>query len=280
METLSKRKRQIYLITLTIIFVIGAPLLVLYSIGYRFENMRFITRTGGITVRVNEPNVSIYINNEKKRESNFFQKTYFFQSIQPGKYSVRTEKQGFFPWETKIEVYPEYVTEVYPFIIEEKTNTEDIPKFLQSGGSGAGVGYENKEYNDIEKRFSSINHIEKGKIAKAYKDMVAEIWNNNIIIVWNGKESSSPYYFCGFLECSKKIVVPLLGSNVIDFDFFPYRDDVFLVLKNDGLYGLAIDSEQSIQWFPLYFGKNIKFFVEDRDTIYIKNGEEIKKLIF
>jgi len=278
MQILSKNKRTLYLIVLLIIFIVGSPILVLYSLGYRF-GANFLVKTGGVTIRVIEPNVSIFINGEKKRESNFFQKTYFFQNIKPGQYSIRTEKDGKFTWETKVEVFPEYVTEVYPFLIAEKIQTEDIQNIIKSSGSGAGTDSINPEYARLLKKFDSVNHFEKSKHVKAYKNLAAELWNDNIVIVWNGKEDLSPHYFCGFLECGRKIAIPLLTKDVIDFDFYPYRDDVFLVLRGDGLYALSIDGQRNIQWFPFYIKSGIKFFIEEKDLIYIKDGDEIKKIV-
>ena len=278
METLSRKKRTIYLIILAIVFVIGAPLLVLYSIGYRFDNTRFLVKTGGITVYVDNPNATVYINNTKERDTNFFQKTYFFQNIKPGNYNIRIEAPGMFPWESNVHVFPEYVSEAYALIVPEKVIFEEVlmvsKPILGADSGGASI---NEVYSEYLETFAKINHLSNAGLSKVYKNIIAEKRGNNLSLIWNGKEENAPYYFCGFLECSKRVNVALSGE-VLDFDFFPHRDDVFLILKSDGLYALAIDSEQNVQWFPLYVGTNLKFYIEDRDVLYVKDKERISRL--
>jgi len=275
METLSSKKRIIYLIILTIIFFIGAPVLVLYSIGYRFDSLNVFIKTGGINVVTRESNAEILINDKKVRQTNFFQRTYFFQNIKTGSYNVEVRKAGMQPWSSKVSVFPELVTEVYPFLVQNIIPALEIPQFfLSENKDGLEVKEINKEYERLTDSFSSISYLIH-KLPKEDNDIILELNSNGIVITWNGKISNTPQYFCGVLECSMRILVNYDTSSILDFNFYPGRDDVFLVLKKDGLYAVSVDSEQSPKEFLLYKGSDLKFLIDDNDKVYVQEGDKI-----
>ena len=276
MEILSKRKRDTYLYGLIAVFVIGAPLLVLYSIGYRFSDISLFVKTGGITIVLREQDTALFIDDEYQRNSNFFQKTYFFQNITSGEHSVKAEKEGYQPWQSFVQVYPEFVTETFPLLIPYKIPFVEIPQFNEpEEGSKKKEAISNEEYEKLldifvlKQKNSSANLI-------TYRNLSIQETTNDFTLMWEGDNREAPYYFCGVFECSNKLKIKKpYAEKVKSFDFYPLRDDGILLLTESGLYVMQIDTEQNTQLFNLYQGEKIDFYVENKDRIYIQDGGKI-----
>jgi hypothetical protein len=103
--------------------------------------------------------------------------------------------------------------------------------------------------------------------------------NGNIILNWINGESV-PYYYCTSPdECRDQIIMDW-DDDILRFDFFPSRNDVFVILVDNGIYAAEVDdrSQRNIQ--PVYL-QNEKSILEDhvldfrkndRDRIVVKDG--------
>jgi len=87
-----------------IAFVILAPILILYSSGFRYDAVRGqLIQTGTILVEGDTiESASIFLNDE--REAPLLKKETFLDTIIPGEYTVRIEKEGYYPWERRYTV--------------------------------------------------------------------------------------------------------------------------------------------------------------------------------
>jgi len=279
MEPLSRKKRYTYLGILTLIFVIGGPLLIGYSFGYRISNIYLVSSTGGINVVAREPNVQIYIDNELVKETNILQKKYFAQNIKPGTHLVRVEKENFYSWSSFVEVYPEYVSSIYPLIIAKTVDAVEIPAFNESTDlRGAITHTPNPEYTKIEEIFALQKKATTTLQARTYKDIIASYTSGKFMFSWDGSRNDAPYYFCTLLDCVGEVSINVPLNTVRDFDFFPGREDALLVSTDAGLFVTSIDSDAVAQFFPLYVGGAVRFYVEKGDKIYVQDGEKIVQL--
>ncbi len=278
MEPLSTRKRHTYLVILTISFLIGAPLLVGYSFGYRINKLSWIAKTGGVTVTLREPKTTIYIDGEEVRQTNFLQRNYFFQNMKPGSYRVSTEKEGFYTWQSTVTVFPEYVTGTFPLMIQENIPLFEIEQFLvQEDKDGEQISIVNDEYIEISELIATTTAATKIDNIRVFNDITATLESTGFVFEWEGNRNSAPYYFCGITDCVPSVEIPIDSSEVLGFDFFPGREDALLVLTRAGLVVFNVDSEHHTQVFSLYSGDNIEFAVDNQD-IYIKDGQTIGRL--
>lgn len=96
-----KRIRSgIFLIFLTV-FVIGAPMIVLYTAGYRINlNTWRVQRTGVIAITTLPRGASVTINNTLAADKT----PYVAQRLTPGDYDVLLQKTGYQPWNQRITV--------------------------------------------------------------------------------------------------------------------------------------------------------------------------------
>jgi len=278
MEPLSQRKRHTYLIVLTLMFIIGAPLLVGYSFGYRFTKLSWLARTGGVTVTLREPQTTIFIDDVEVRQTNFLQRNYFFQNMNPGEYTIRTNKEGFYTWQSTVPVFPEYVTGTFPLMIPKQIELIPVQQFdTDIDENGEEFNVVSNEYEEFATLFASSTENRIGENVKTFNDITVSKVDNNFIFEWQGNRNNAPYYFCTIIDCESVIEIPVDAREVLAFDFYPGREDALLVLTRAGLVVFNIDSEHHVQIFSLYPSDDLEYIVKGRD-VYIKENEMIAKL--
>ena len=121
---MTKRFRLIILIVCITCFFIIAPLLVFYSMGYRFDFKKIkITETGGIYVRTFPAADQIIIDGGIKEKPGIFSNSIFVQSLLPDMHSVLVEKNGYYEYSKVIPVIEEQVTKLENILLF-KTNIQ------------------------------------------------------------------------------------------------------------------------------------------------------------
>lgn len=105
-------------------------------------------------------------------------------------------------------------------------------------------------------------------------DEITWLQNGDIVLYWIDDEKSIPYYYCGGEKeriCNEQIVLDW-KNEIIYFDYLPGRDDVWVVLINDGIYAVEVDprSERNIQ--EIYLGSNLDFRVDNSGNLIVKDN--------
>lgn len=101
-----KKYRYLLLIVGFFVFVIGAPLIVLYVNGFDLNfKSREIIRTGILTVRSEPSKINFYIDGVLTREE-----AGDVKFIPAGEYEITLEKPGFYSWIKRLVVKPDQVT--------------------------------------------------------------------------------------------------------------------------------------------------------------------------
>lgn len=199
-------------------------------------------------------------------------------------------------------------TEIFPFFDEEGEGVHSpIPGFTKVSRTANGkIIPENKDYIDVVTLFEGENPYEQKvpeviesenilneevepEVPEYYielgikdpetlenlietSDEMSWLQNGNIVLYWIDKMESIPYYYCGGEKeriCNDEIVLDW-GDVIKKFDYYPDRNDVWVVLVNDGVYAVEVDprSERNIQ--PVYLGSNLDFTISDSGRIFIK----------
>ncbi len=132
-----------------------------------------------------------------------------------------------------------------------------------------------KQKTKIELFFESlsISNHEKLNNLIVNGEEVSWIENGDINLYWMDDMTSSPYYYCGGEErtCINKIILDW-GDEIKKFDYLPGRNDVWIVLTNNGIYAVEVDgwTQRNIQ--TIYLGSNLDFRLTQNDTLLIKEG--------
>ncbi len=289
MKPLPRKHRYAYMIIAIIVFVIAAPLLILYASGYRLDKTFNFATTGGVNISAQLSGTEIYVNNELVRTTSIFQKSVFVQNLKPGTYNVSVKKEGYQGWNKTLRVFPETVTDAYSFTLPSTLITKEIPAKIPASGSASASTtattkfVENPDYADVVALFAVPKKIAvpaskvatttkvatSTDIAKEFRKLLVEKVNGSLKVTWMGDIESKPSYFCQSEECKDEIYIKP-SSALKRFDFFPGRGDLIIMSLADGIFVSEIDDRSTQNVQKLFDGPNADFRIKDGDKIFIK----------
>lgn len=140
MKPLKHKTRFISFLGLLILFIIIAPILIIYSQGYRITNLddafSFI-KTGGIFVHSeNITNTEVYLDGEFVKNSGVLIRNTFIQDLRPLKeYKVEVYKEGYNGYVKNIFVNPTLVSEVTVLMLPLEIDKREIMEFFDTEGN-------------------------------------------------------------------------------------------------------------------------------------------------
>jgi len=280
MQPLSRKRRTWYLLACFVIFIIMAPVIILYATGYRLGESFQITRTGGLYIASAYSGAQIYVDDIFIKETRLFQKNALIQNLKPGLYKVRVTKDGLYDWEKELRVFTETVTDAHSFMLPREITLIEITPTIQdeeNASSSIKKVEKNPQYEIVLELFNPKN-IASSTEPKILGKLSLENISGQIHAIWLGKEESRPTYFCLTEVCRDEVTLKT-GGRVGSFDFFPGRDDLVVLALPSGIYVSEIDdrSKQNIQ--PIIEGSNLDFRIEN-NSIYIKDGKKYYQVSF
>ena len=92
------KKRRIIFLFCGIFFLVLAPILLFYSLGYRLDKNFRIGRTGGLYVSSPVSGSEIFVKNKQEKKTNILQNGLFLQNLKTGIYPILITKDGYWPW--------------------------------------------------------------------------------------------------------------------------------------------------------------------------------------
>jgi hypothetical protein len=139
-KPLTQKIRIIILISLLFIFLIIAPILVAYSLGYRIsdiDNVFTLEKTGGIYIHSNISNTRVFLDDEFVKNNGVLLKNTLIQKLRPKEiYNIRVEKENYQSWIKNIMVYPSLVTEARVLMLPQDIIATEIFPFFDKDGLG------------------------------------------------------------------------------------------------------------------------------------------------
>jgi hypothetical protein len=94
------------------LFVVGTPLLIGFSKGYRLDDAFALIQTGGIYLHSDISNTTVFLNDDFVENNGAFLKNTLIQDLIPNRYySVRVERENYQNWQKILFVKPNLVTE-------------------------------------------------------------------------------------------------------------------------------------------------------------------------
>jgi hypothetical protein len=149
-----QKYRQLLFYTFMLGFLISAPLILLYTAGYRYHpSLGKIVKTGVVSVTTIPKNATVIIDGEKQN-----QKTpATIDNVHATEHSIRAEKEGYFPWEKTL-----------PVASNQTTFAEDIVLF-------ADIETKLLQTIDISELFVSPSHLQ--AIYTIQEGAYRELWH-------------------------------------------------------------------------------------------------------
>ncbi len=191
MKPLSHKSRTLSFLLLSVVFIVVAPILAVYSQGYRITNLddalKFV-KTGGIFVHSeNMSNTEVYLDGEFVKNSGVLIRNTFIQDLRPLKeYKVEVRKEGYHNYEKTVMVYPSLVNEITILMLPNVIDKREIMEFIDSEGNATSTSPKkvatnqtpifklNSEYVDLEKLFKDATSTKESvvlqKITQGVKD--------------------------------------------------------------------------------------------------------------
>ncbi len=150
------RRKLFYLLVAA--FLMIAPLLIAYALGYTLDlAKRDVKKTGGIFIKSKVPRLAIFLNGSFAKETSLISGGALLTDITPGTYLLRIEKADHGPWSKTVTVVPEIVTELrgillIPHISLVATTTKkELAPFTATSTPSAYVFSLDKKGNMIRK---------------------------------------------------------------------------------------------------------------------------------
>lgn len=259
-------------------FVILTPIIVYYSLGYKFDirSKKFL-KTGALSIKTFPRAITVYLDGDKMSELT----PSTIRELMPRKYSLALEKEGFYPYNMEIEIKPSLVHNIDVFLIPKIKGIEKI-KFdfniyrfflLRQIFTEKILAFTDKGIYFLDTDFEGIKKISEQILEEHVANSIEEvIANNNKLIFWNKKniwivDISNE----NFPAANPASLVYTAERNIKDA-FLGLRERYLIV--NDGLKVVAVDMDNLGVTFEIYTlnNPNSKIFYDARsETLYIKN---------
>ncbi len=133
---LSYQIRVIYLLAAILFFAVSVPVLIFYAFGYRIgDDWTTIRETGGVHVWTGNSQTDVLIDGVFAERTSFLGRSVFVQNLNPGSYTVATDKAGYRNWSQTVPVYGSRVTEINALLVKDQnrlkllsvgTTTQDV----------------------------------------------------------------------------------------------------------------------------------------------------------
>lgn len=118
---MTHRTRNILFIILSILFLITAPIVVFYSLGWRFDwETKKIVQTGVFYFRVWPKSAQLYLDGEFKDKTDFFFNSTSVSDLLPGEYKIEIKKEGYHDWQKTLVIEKRKVTEAKNIVLMPK----------------------------------------------------------------------------------------------------------------------------------------------------------------
>ena len=108
--------RKLFFWLAFVLFLATAPLAILYSQGYRFDQYkRIFIHSGSVTVKSVPASVNIYLDGELQPSGSLdiINNSLTVNGLRPGNYNLRLTAEGYNDWEKNIEVHSGVSTEFW-----------------------------------------------------------------------------------------------------------------------------------------------------------------------
>jgi len=167
MRPLSHNVRRRVLWVLFAIFILGTPLLIGYSKGYRLNDALGLIQTGGVYLHSDISNTLVFLDDEFVENNGAFLRNTLIQDLLPNRYyNLRAQRDGYQSWVKVLYVEPNLVTEARVMMLPSEFDwievpatttlavTEEIEGATSTTGTTSPEVVPNPEYVDLEEYFA------------------------------------------------------------------------------------------------------------------------------
>lgn len=258
-----------------VFFLITAPLVILYTIGYRYNTARGIfVYSGSITIKSIPQRVDIKIDSDEssERKFNFLNYSYHIDGIRPGQHSIEISLAGYRPWKKKTSVHSGLSVEFWNVFLareEYARQTFSTPSvdnfFISPKNKNVALVQDKKENNDFIVRILDIDENVSQSVFSSSEYSFSKNERENIEWSPQGDKIIIP---------TKKINPPSKNLSIDEIETSSHTDqaDYFMVdIKSKESINLKDlsqkDDLQKVRWDPN--SKNFVFYLSQNNLYRI-----------
>ena len=232
--------RRILFYLFVTIFIVGAPLMVLFTAGFRYSlESGQLVRTGVLSINTDPRNVSIFIDGKDLEKST----PHVVKYLIPGSYQLRLERDGYHTWEGELDVYSgetSFLQDLLLFRDEDPALVfETEVDFLTPSPNNTTVAYQVQQQG-----WSEVWLYELDSGLQRLIDRFVASETENVFLAWSANG--------GYL----------LAENSLAASFQVYQNDGQTVELDDA----ALEDAQTAFWHP-----------SDDQILYIATEHELRQ---
>lgn len=291
------RTRKLFFWIAYILILCIATITLLYSFGYRYVNGDIVL-TGGLFISATPASdVSIYVDDVLIETSSIINRTTFIQSLTPGTYSVRAERDGFQPWRKTLDVAPELVTEVRPVLVHDTPSLDilirgeftDMRPWNETVLELTTIRGVTQYFNVSSGEFVASSSVAASStpivISERMRTLVASTTNSTAVV--DAQQQNFAWFENGvvFVSRDPAAPTPFYGSQrtesvytpqftVDQIAFYPRRD-ALIITEGYQIMIIELDGRGGHIVTPLYKGKDPNMVIPDpkeRDMYIFDDG--------
>ena len=247
-----KKTRTILFILVLFLFLVSTPLIIFYSLGYRFdfENKKFF-QTGAFSFKVWRPRgASVYVDNKLTKKTDFFGSVYVGNFL-PKEYEIEIKKAGYLSWKKKLSVEEKWVTENKNiYLVPEKPQfdllSKKITKFFVAPDGKKAVTYtieaNSWTLNLLDLNSSTFSPLfgEKELLGQEEKiDFVNLEWaDDSRKILLEAKSEKNRYFVIEVAENPLLYSLNMLPDDIDEIDFLRDSQKIFFSQRSGQINAL------------------------------------------
>ena len=246
------KTRRILFYSLTLLFILMATGVTLYSTGLRFDfKNRAITETGGIYIKSAPTDIFITLNGEALESDTGILKTgTLLDNLSPGNYVITVRKEGYHSWQKNVTVEARVVAVFDSVILVQENGAVKI--------SDAVDGFYLRDGQFIVKRGGNIRFDGTTIIGETVTDFT----QGGAVISY--AETSQNYYLSNIADLDSSLNLNLIFNNlketrlglpgpvpIIKIEPYPFDDKRFVVMTGRALYIMDTEALTIEQIDPL-----------------------------
>jgi hypothetical protein len=115
--------RKLFFWLFSFSFILFTPVIVYYSLGYKFDikSKKFL-KTGAISIKTFPKGISVYLDGKKINETS----PCILRDLMPQEYTIDLEKEGFYPYSVTVEVKPSFIEKVDVFLVPQMGDVKKL----------------------------------------------------------------------------------------------------------------------------------------------------------
>jgi hypothetical protein len=232
---MTRETRRLIFIIFLGIFIIAAPVIILYAWGFNFDfKEKIFVDTGGIYLKSTPSRAEIYVDGIPRGKTSDF-----IRRLQPKIYNVKVIKEEYYPWQKNLIVEPSLVTKanniflipLNPKILMVADISEAYKSFFKEPYSLTALTQTIKEKSKYT--ISKIENISKDKNSQK----IYFLANNSLYYIdWNENRPA------------QSTLSKVLASGVLNYAV--YKNGIMYAEKTTGkIYELDLTSLKSAEFF-------------------------------